>query len=115
MKLTILLILTFLAGCPVGYELNPGDIPGWGQVGTNPSIETSIIGCSQRCDNQSKCCSFEYSQTEQYCSLNSDCKPADPVYKDYAFCSKGNSWSTYVTKSMPLFQHSRLSVLRMVQ
>ena len=58
------------ADCPSGYELKHGDIPGWGQVGKNPSIERKISDCSARCDNQEECCSFEYSPTRKRCNLN---------------------------------------------
>ena len=71
--------------------LIPGDIPGVGQIGSNPSIEESILDCSDRCIGETNCCSFEYSATEKKCNLNSDCQPSQAVYKDYSFCSKGNS------------------------
>ena len=58
------------ADCPSGYELKYGDIPGWGQVGKNPSFEKKISDCSERCDNQEECCSFEYSPTRKRCNLN---------------------------------------------
>ena len=61
-----------------------------GQIGSNPSIEESILDCSNRCNGEANCCSFEYSITEKNCNLNSDCQPTVNVYKDYAFCSKDN-------------------------
>ena len=76
--------------CPDGYKLQPGDIPGSGQIGGNPSIETDVLGCSIRCNELASCCSFEYSPTEKYCNLNKDCSPTESVQKDYAFCTKGN-------------------------
>ena len=54
------------------------------------SIETDILGCSIRCNEEASCCSFEYSPTENYCNLNKDCLPTVAVHKDYAFCTKGN-------------------------
>ena len=41
------------ADCPPGYELKHGDIPGWGQVGKNPSIERNPRYDSES-DNQNK-------------------------------------------------------------
>ena len=71
--------------------LYPGDIPGVGQIGSNPSIEESVLDCSERCIEETNCCSFEYSSTEKKCNLNIDCQPTtEAVYKDYSFCSKGN-------------------------
>ena len=77
--------------CPEGYNLQPGDIPGWGQIGKNPSTETDVSGCSKRCNEEASCCSFEYSPTEHKCNLNKDCAPSQNKYKDYAFCTKGNT------------------------
>ena len=72
----------------VGYVLNVGDIPGWGQIGST-TTENSISGCSDRCDGEPECCSFEYSKTEKKCNLNTGCTPTTGEYKDYAFCVKG--------------------------
>ena len=79
-------------GCPDGFKLIPGRIPGWGQIGTE-SIEDTIFDCSDKCNGLQNCCSFEYSQTEGWCDLNMDCLPTHGVYEDYSFCSKGNSFS----------------------
>ena len=53
------------------------------------SIEDTVSGCSKRCKDEPKCCSFEYSTTEKKCVLNRDCDPTSGVYKDYMFCSRG--------------------------
>ena len=74
--------------------LIPGDLPGWGQIGSNPSIEATISDCSDRCNGQTNCCSFEYSASTKKCNLNSDCQPTGNVYQDYSFCSKGKFPST---------------------
>ena len=74
--------------CPNGFTLMEGDIPGWGQVGSNPTIESTIVGCANRCNDESSCCSFEYSPTTKKCNLNSDCEPTQGVFQDYAFCTK---------------------------
>ena len=83
--------------CPAGFLLRPGDIPGRGQIGNNPSTETTISDCSDRCNREPNCCSFEYSATEKKCNLNRDCQPTRGVHKDYRFCSKGkDSLSTII-------------------
>ena len=75
--------------CPAGFVFLPGDIPGVGQIGSNPSTEATISDCSDRCNREPNCCSFEYSATEKKCNLNRDCQPTRGVHKDYRFCSKG--------------------------
>ena len=77
----------YCLGCPSGYTSHPGDIYGHSQIGTT-STETDISGCSQRCNDEADCCSFEYSTSEHYCNLNKDCAPTTSVYKDYNFCVK---------------------------
>ena len=82
-----------LLECPRGYTLKEGDIPGWGQLGSNPTIESTILGCSNRCNDESSCCSFEYSPTTKKCNLNRECQPTVSVYQDYAFCTKSGNFS----------------------
>ena len=67
--------------------LIPGDTPGSGQI-DGLSIEATISNCSDRCNGQQNCCSFEYSASEKECYLNSDCHPTADVWKDFSFCSK---------------------------
>ena len=76
--------------CPYGFTLMEGDIPGWGQVGSNPTRESTVEECANRCNDESMygCCSFEYSAKTKLCFLNSDCVPTQGVYQDYAFCTK---------------------------
>ena len=76
--------------CPSKYTPHAGDVPGWGSIGSFPSI--SDIGiCEDKCDLTTGCCSFEYSPTEKICNLNTECRPTKAeVYKDYAFCMKGD-------------------------
>ena len=74
--------------CPNGFTLMEGDIPGWGQVGSNPTRESTVEGCANRCNDESSCCSFEYSPTKKRCNLNRDCEPTESAYQDYAFCTK---------------------------
>ncbi len=72
--------------CPNGFTLMEGDIPGWGQVGS--SREFTIKRCANRCNDESSCCSFEYSPTKKICNLNRDCEPTESAYQDFAFCTK---------------------------
>ena len=87
--------------CPYGYVLKEGDIPGWGQVGHNPTVEATITDCSNRCNNEPICCSFEYSQTEKKCNLNTGCKPTTGIVLDqgslpWIFCTKGDPTALHV-------------------
>ena len=75
-----------ISGCPYGYTLKEGDIPGWGQLGS--TTESTIVECSNRCNDKSSCCSFEYSPTKKRCNLNRDCEPTEAKHQDYAFCTK---------------------------
>merc|ERR1719320_2366655 len=72
--------------CPAGYDYKEGDIQGWGQL--KGRINTTMEGCSDECNNQADCCSFEYSFSSGLCNLNKDCEPSLGKYKDYHFCRK---------------------------
>ena len=87
--------------CPENYTEYPGDVPGWGSIMSLtsphefeyklPPID-DINSCAQACDGTLDCCSFEFSQTEVRCNLNTECGPTSTeIYKDYTFCVKGNS------------------------
>ena len=78
---------TAAAGCPAGYDSKDGDIPGWGQI--RGRIRTTMEGCSEECNKQEGCCSYEFSYSSQLCNLNKDCQPSQPKYLDYYFCTKG--------------------------
>ena len=73
--------------CPDGYKLKEGDIPGWGQIGHNKTVVATITDCSNMCNNEPNCCSFEYSRTDKKCNLNTDCIPTQNKYLDYHFCT----------------------------
>ena len=80
-----------IAACPPGYDLIPGGIDGNGLIVKYPSYENTILDCSDRCNGNSYCCSFEYSATDKKCSLNKNCQPnTTVVLKDYIFCRQGN-------------------------
>ena len=80
-------------GCPTGFKLIPGSIPGWGQIGTD-SIEDTIFDCSDKCNSVQNCCSFEYSQTDGECNLNIDCQPTNQLFgSGHSFCTRGKLFS----------------------
>ena len=82
-------------GCPVGYNLNNGDIAGWGYIGR--FYENTISRCAKRCNDDPDCCSFEYSPTDRSCcnkqnvrtncNLNYYCNPNGEMFLDYMFCT----------------------------
>ena len=78
----------FTGRCPAGYNNHFGDVSGWGSIRGLASVK-NIESCAKHCDITSGCCSFEYSQSEQSCNLNSECAPTSTeVYKDFSFCGK---------------------------
>ena len=79
----------YLPACSPGFELEPGDIPGWGQAGSFSNI-ADTEACGEACQDVSRCRSYEYSATEKKCNLNTDASPTAGVYRDYAFCVMEN-------------------------
>jgi len=53
------------------------------------SISTTMEGCSEECNKQEGCCSYEYSYSTRLCNLNKDCLPTEGKHKDYHFCTRG--------------------------
>merc|ERR1711962_494821 len=83
--------------CPENYTEYPGDVPGWGSIISLPNFFASpdlppiinIDSCALACDFTTNCCSFEFSQTEMRCNLNTECGPTSTEnYNDYTFCGK---------------------------
>ena len=76
--------------CPIGYSLKIGF--GSGNVTWHFSQALNrndrIHDCSALCDNDGSCCSFAYSTTTRICNLYASCKPPEPKYEDYDWCSK---------------------------
>ena len=74
--------------CPAGYESKDGDIPGAGQIQTG--IRTTMKRCSEKCNEDKSCCSYEYSYSSGVCNLNRDCQPTHTgeKYQNYNFCAK---------------------------
>ena len=86
--------------CPENYTEYPGDVPGWGSIISLPNFFASpdlpaidnIDSCALACDLTPDCCSFEFSQTEVRCNLNTECGPTSTEnYNDYTFCGKSKS------------------------
>merc|ERR1712226_103453 len=76
------------SACGVNFNLVEGDYPGWGQVGSHSDV-WSTDECAWICLYQTSpaCRSYEYSNTERHCNLNTVDRPTDKrKYKDYAFC-----------------------------
>ena len=79
------------SACPAGYELQVGDIPGWGSgtgmQGKLPAAE--IRDCAKQCDETKGCLSFEWSATNKWqCNLNDKKEPSVGKYEDFVFCSQ---------------------------
>ena len=64
-----------------------GDVPGWG-TSLSSKFPASREECAASCDRHVDCLSFEHSNTELFCNLNTVESPSVGQYKDYAFCSK---------------------------
>ena len=86
--------------CPENYKEYPGDVPGWGSIMSLPSFWGSsdlppindMNSCAYACNLTPDCCSFEFSQTEVRCNLNTECGPTSTEnYNDYTFCGKSKS------------------------
>ena len=76
--------------CKDGFQLVPGDILGWGQIGSTGNVKDTD-GCGDLCRNTTGCKSYEYSTTEKICNLNTDSEPTAEVYRNYAFCVAGRN------------------------
>ena len=81
------LLLAQKSGCPAGYAEMFGDIPGWG-TSLGSKVRATRQECAARCDQHINCLSFEHSNTEFLCNLNTIEEPSVGQFKDYAFCSK---------------------------
>ena len=85
-------LMSFIIGpakaCPSSYVYKAGDVDGYDTVGKRTSV-SNIATCAKYCDNDSACCSFEYSPRRKWCNLNKECGPTHGVYQDFDFCVKG--------------------------
>ena len=76
-----------VATCPYGYQFQAGD-----KVGHPSNIEgrnaEGIDECGIRCNNNQKCKSIEWSDSEKNCVLSTAESTDGPQWKDYRFCSK---------------------------
>ena len=83
------------SGCPQGYVEMDGDVTGWGSsLGSQLSLTREK--CAEECDRFADCLSFEHSNTESSCNLNTIEEPSARKYKDYVFCSKISKWSKQI-------------------
>ena len=75
------------ATCPFGYQFQVGD-----KVGHLSNIEgrnaEGIDECGIRCNNNPKCKSIEWSDSNKNCVLLTAESTDGPKWKDYRFCSK---------------------------
>ena len=73
--------------CPPGYHFQTGD-----KIGNPTEIESKraneIDECGQRCDENERCRSIEWSDSEKNCVLLTAETTDGPKWKDYRFCSK---------------------------
>ena len=73
--------------CPIGYGFQTGD-----KVGNQFEIKSkkalNIRNCGQLCDENMKCLSIEWSESDRTCKLLTAATPDGPKYNDYLFCSK---------------------------
>ena len=84
--------MTTSDGCPEGYTLRHGDVSGYGNAAPRASNK-DIMQCKNLCDANPRCCSFEWSPTERFCSQNKQCNPSGGHHGDYLFCAKkGNEY-----------------------
>ena len=72
-------------GCPGGFHLNPGNVPGRGFKHRN---NQKLDQCAKFCRKTKRCCSFEHSLIDRMCNLNKECKPTKGPVKDFVFCVK---------------------------
>merc|ERR1711957_453755 len=75
--------------CAPGYEMEAGDLPGWGTggIGGRISADTSLV-CAGLCSAKTNCLSFEWSPTQKKCNLNTEAHPTGRPYRDFDFCSR---------------------------
>ena len=73
--------------CPIGYGFQTGD-----KVGHQFEIQSkkalNIRSCGQLCDENMKCLSIEWSESDRTCNLLTAATTDGPAYYDYRFCSK---------------------------
>jgi len=74
--------------CKKGYELMEGQVGGGGQITTRSSIQDALE-CTELCDNDEACNSYEYSFLYERCELNYRPEPnAASHWYDMHLCSK---------------------------
>ena len=85
----VIILFFKISECKKGFHLVPGDYPGWGQVGSHTNI-ADTDECGKLCEDNPSCRSYEYSNTDGKCNLNTVASPSQGIYQDYAFCVSGD-------------------------
>ncbi|KAL5249273.1 hypothetical protein ACHWQZ_G018210 [Mnemiopsis leidyi] len=76
------------SGCPAGYRAEDADVPGWGTYLGSRRLVGSREICALMCTSWSDCYSFEHSNSDRICNINTSRWPSRGPYKDYQFCTK---------------------------
>ena len=71
--------------CPQAYTPEPGNVVGVGKLGYFSPV-ANIDLCARNCEDNNKCCSFEYSPSRMTCNLNSECGPTADGIEGQIFC-----------------------------
>ena len=74
--------------CPTGYTKKDGYIFGWETLLGKTLHPINRDECAQKCSEKPQCKSFEHSNEELKCNLNTAFEPSQRPALDYAFCSK---------------------------
>ena len=73
--------------CPIGYGFQIGD-----KLGHQSQVQSkdaqNMMECGQRCDENIKCLSIEWSESKRMCNLLTATTTDGPPYSDFIFCSK---------------------------
>ena len=77
--------------CPSGYVFQYGDSAGQ-EYQIESKIAKDIEDCGDRCNNNEKCRSLEWSPSAKVCNLITKEITNNAVFKDYMFCTKENGW-----------------------
>ena len=101
-------------GCPYGYELKSGDLPGYGNpdAGGKTDGVNSITACAELCNTNALCQSIEYSTTTKVCNRHNQKVPTEGPYQDYIFCSRDESSGLLLLESSGLDCQQRCAALQ---
>ena len=75
--------------CPIGYGLQIGrKFKNGSQTQIHSKKAQNMRECGQRCDENIKCLSIEWSESKRMCNLLTATTTDGPPYSDFRFCSK---------------------------